>query len=243
MSNLICPKCGAVAKGGSGLWRYSKPYCTVCGWNLEQAKEKELRNLKALPIALLWTAGAIGAMGYFYGASRQFIVYAFFCVSCLAIAALASWRRWKTMQGSRSAETSARPFVNAAPARYPATTSSEAAVKSRAIHDRLLVLPKPRRTKLKSDPVVMSIALVAIALTFLMVAVVTTSKSPANARTRNNPSNTPLLSIFSLALLGCAGITIRDLMRDRRLLANGDVALAVITRQRIAGGYRQTKIS
>ena len=237
MSNVICPKCGAVAKGGSGgLW---KPYCIACGWNLEKAKEKELRHLKQLRFALLWTIAVIVMMVWIYGATIQIIVYALIGAAGLAIVALASWRRWKTMQGSLPAEASPRPFVSAAPSKYPA----EAAAKSRAVYERLLALPKPRRTKLKTDPVVVSTAFIALGLTVLLVAVATMSKSATGANTRNSSANMPIFLLFGLAFFGLAVVTAKDLIRDRKLLANGDVALAVITRQRVAGGARQTKMS
>jgi hypothetical protein len=80
----------------------------VCGWNLERAKEKERRNLKQLPIALLTIGFVLGVMAYASasGSGARILVPVFAVI--LAIAAFTSWKNLKTLQQSQQYVKAAR---------------------------------------------------------------------------------------------------------------------------------------
>jgi uncharacterized protein (DUF983 family) len=229
VSEILCPKCGSVALGGRTTWRDSKPYCSVCGWNLERAKEKERSNLKQLPIALLTIGFVLGMMAYSSasGGGTRVLVPIFAVI--LAIAAYTSWKNLKTLKQSQQ-------YVKATPDMNLSQPPSANAVKNRIVYDRLLILNKPRRTKLKTSSLVVCTIFVIIIVTVLYFLAVTVRFTFPKTGAANTFANVSSLLLFGLIASAITGTTVRAVFRDRRLLAHGDIAIAVITSQNMEGG-------
>jgi hypothetical protein len=233
MPEIQCPKCGALALGGRTTWGQSTPYCTVCGWNVERAKERERKALKQLPFAVLWFAFIVGIGGYSssFKSGMGFIAIVF-----AGVLAAAAFRSWKKLKDLSRCEPHVKPATDL---KLPSSSSPDA-LRNRIVYDRLIALGKPRRTKLKKS----SFVLLAVFACIAGVALWTFAVGHQTNRPKANPGNTitdvAFFLIFGIISTAIVGGTLRSVFRDRRLLADGDIAIAVITSQGIAGGKSKT---
>jgi hypothetical protein len=72
MTPIQCPRCGREVVGGRGVWSEKKPYCPVCGWNIDRVNALGGKNQKLLAVfffaIVLFLVGLGLAPG---GASRK----------------------------------------------------------------------------------------------------------------------------------------------------------------------------
>jgi hypothetical protein len=233
MKKLRCPKCGTEVIGGSGFWGTSKPYCSFCGWNLQMAKEEERRSLKQLPWALVLFVSFFTFVGYL--SKSGFALFPFLFLSVFLVGgAIASWRKLRLLEASHSPaiQTNTTPLVIATKENL-----QQAHINS---YQCLWALTKPRRVRLKPVARVITIAfpvswIFMVYFGFQIVRDEIAVSSPL-ATLRNLG---PLL-LFAL-LWSVIGITtIRRARRDRKLLAEGDLAIAIVTHQELSGGKHRT---
>jgi hypothetical protein len=220
MSDVLCPKCGNEAIGGSGFWGMSKPYCSFCGWNLERAKEFERKSLKQMPWSLLLFAAFFAVVGFL--SKSEFALFPFLFLSVFVVGhAIVSWRKLRLLESSHPTD---------------AYTGGARTSPGRSQTVYLQNLQKPRRVRLKQLPRVISIA---FPLSTILVAILVYEMARLSSKLENLA---PLL-IFTLIWSVIGIMTIRTARRDRRLLSEGEFAEAVVTSQELTGGkHRRSTI-
>lgn len=224
------PKSGSAAKGGPSFWGYSKPYCLSCRWNLQFAKEIERASLKQLPWSLLLLGVFFAAFAYL--SKTEFALFPFAFLSVFAVArAIASWKKLKIFEAQYPTTAYATPL------------SSVSAVETKTRTERAAVfehsrnLAAPRQVRFKLVPRILSIAfpismIAGIYLASLFV------------RTGIAISGDLFVLLGAAVVWSAIAITsIRRAIRDRKLLAEGNLAIGVITRQYLTGGkHRRSEI-
>ena len=226
MKTIFCPKCGMEPIGGSGFWGTSKPYCSFCGWNLELARDIERASLKQLPWGFALFASFCALAGYL--SKSGFLLFPFLLASVFLVAsAIASWRKLKLLEASHPTTAYATPL--------PSVTAPEAKAQANrgAAFEHLRFLTTPRQVRFKPVPRVISIAFPISVVAGLYWAFLL-------ARAGITMSSDLLVLLGGAIVWSAIAITsIRRAIRDRKLLAEGNLAIAVITRQYLTGGKHQ----
>jgi hypothetical protein len=236
MKKLMCPKCGMEVIGGSRFWGTSKPYCSFCGWNLQLAKEIERKSLRQLPGALLLFASFFAFVGYISKSGFAFFPFLFLSVFLVG-GTIASWRKLRLLEASHPTAV----YANALPSVMAAKESIKQARANP--HQYLWSLAKPRLIRLKPVARVITIAfpiswIFIIYFGFPIMRDEIAVSSPIAALRDLGP-----LLLFALIWSVIGITTIRSTRRDRKLLAEGDLAIAIVTHQELSGGKnRQSKI-
>jgi hypothetical protein len=226
MKKIFCPKCGMEAIGGSGFWGTSKPYCSLCGWNVSLAKEIERKALKQLPWSFLLFGVFFAAVAYFSKTEFALFPFAFLSV-CIVASAIASWKKLRLLEVSHptTAYEAPLPAVSAAETR----TQTDRA----AVFEHLRNLTTPRQVRFKPVPRIISIAFPVSVVGGVYWAFVL-------ARTGIAMSSDLLVLLGAATVWSAIAITsIRRAIRDRKLLAEGNLAIGVVTRQYLTGGKHQ----
>src|SRR5882762_668430 len=229
MKKLTGPKCGMEVIGGSGFWGTSKPYCSFCGWNLQLAKEIERESLRQFPRNLLLFAGFFAFVGYL--SKSGFAVFPFLFLSVFVVGgAIVSWRKLRLLEASHPTAV----YTNA----LPSVMTVKDGIKQVRVnpHHELWNLTKPRRVQLKP---VARIITVAFPISWIFIAYF----GYQIARNQIAVAG-PLVTFGDLALFlyfafiwSIIGLTtMRSARRNRKLLAEGDVAMAIVTHQELIGG-------
>ena len=216
------------AIGGNGFWGTSKPYCSLCGWNVSLAIEIERKALKQLPWSFLLFGAFFAAVAYF----SKFALFPFAFVSVFIVAnAIASWKKLKLLEASHPATAYATPLPSVS------ATETRAQTDRGAIFEHLRDLTTPRQVRFKSVPRIISIAfpisvIAGVYWAFLL------------ARTGVAMSSDLLVPLGAAIVWSVIAITsIRRAIRDRNLLAEGNLAIGGITRQYLTGGkHRRSEI-
>ena len=236
MKKVMCPKCGMEVIGGSGFWGTSKPYCSFCGWNLQLAKEIERKSLRQLPWTLLVFASFFAFVGYI--SKSGFTLFPFLFLSVFLVGgAFASWRKLRMLEASHPTAV----YANALPSVMAAKESIKQARANP--HQYLWSLAKPRRIRLKPVARVITIAfpiswMFIIYFEFPIVRDEIAVSSPLVTLRDLAP-----LLLFALIWSVIGITTIRSARRDRKLLSEGELAIAIVTHQELSGGKRrQSKI-
>ena len=236
MENLSCPRCGTPTLGGDGFWSTSKPYCSYCGWNVERAKELERTSLRQLSWSLPLIAAFFGAIAYFSKQAFALFPVLFLCAFAI-VRAVASWNRLGLLNESHPA------------AEYTVGLASRTTAAEQIKHNRgsasqvLLTLTKPRRVRLKPVPLAICVAFPISWIFILYFAFQIVRNALAASNSGDAISDIGWLLFFA-SIWSIVGImTIRSARRDRRLLAEGNVAIAVINHQQLTGGkHRRSEI-
>jgi hypothetical protein len=236
MKKLTCPKCGMEASGGRGFWGTSKPYCSFCGWNLQLAKEVERASIKQSSWGLLFLASFFAFIGYLF--KSGFALFPFLFLSVFIVGgAIESWRKLRLLEAAHPAPVDQNALTSVmAPKGSPNWDRTNA-------HQYLWALTKPRRVRLKPVARVITIA---FPISWIFIVYfgfqiardeIAVSRSLATLRDLS-----PLL-LFALIWSVIGTMTIRSSRRHRKLLAKGDLAMAVVTHQETTRGrHRQSKI-
>jgi len=232
MSETICPKCKAVALGGRGTWSDVKPYCTVCGWNLERVKAKDQKTVKSVVRFLVAVAIVFGIASKF---APSFVSsFAFFgglFSLFMAIAGVQAWQRLKAIQG-------VQPYVRvsmAVPVSSPVSTYLHDPT-----FDRLLATTPPRRTKLKNSARFLAAIALLVLVGFGFSTYAIIEKNNANLGTHRIVSDLYQPGIFAFVVLIVSFTLIRPLILDRSLVATGRIAMGTITKQSFTGGKHRS---
>ena len=217
-NEIFCPKCGAVAPRASRFWGYSKPYCSACGWNAELARSAERRNLEQFPIVVLFVGLVLGTIGYFSAAYPKA-----FILLDVAVVAYTFFHARSRLRALESSQPDAAPSYDPPTAVTQGQAQRAETDRNRIICDRILALGKPRRTKL-------NMPFRAIFVVTILVVIYSLAIGPSS------------LLVFALILGAIGVLALRAILRDRKLLQNGDVAIAVITSQMERGRDRDSYI-
>ena len=227
MSGIQCPRCGREADGGGRFWRDGKPYCPACGWNVDRANTLGGKNQKLIAVyfvaIVLFLVGLGLAPG---GASRKHpgSVLAFALV--LAVMAAISWHRSKLQKPTQVSAI-------AAPA---SDTFGAPASPMLAAYERVLMLPRPRAIRMKTTIRVFATVYVLVLGAVAYAILVIVEKGGAKAAGSNAIPNFLPFAIFGLIWSIVAFTMFRSIARDRRLLSEGEIAVATVTSQSYAGG-------
>jgi hypothetical protein len=234
---IACPKCGAIANAPSTFWASGKPYCAVCGWNLERAKEGERHSLKRLPLSLLWAGLVFGLV--FYLPSQKHSspgIFPFLFIGLIVVGAFMSWRRLRALTELRPTASYPGTSRLVAPVQSPSADD----VKTRILHDRLVASGQPRRISLKGSTIFLSLVFVIIIAAVLTATFIAHQNNPPNANPANVFEDVAFFLLFGVIALSMVIGTLRSIIRDRKLLANGDVAIGVVVSQETVGGKSKT---
>jgi hypothetical protein len=235
VKNLSCPRCNMQTLGGDGFWNTSKPYCSFCGWNVERAKELERSSLRQLSWSLALIAAFFGAIAYFL--KQEFALFPFFFLAFVVAGAIMSWKRLKLLNESR-------PAAEYAVALTSTTTAEERIKRDRGSAPQyLLALTKPRPVRLKPVPRAICVVFPISCIFIVYFGLQVVREALATATLRDALYGLAGL-VFFASVWSIIGITtIRSACRDRRLLSEGEIAIAVITHQELTGSkHRSSEI-
>lgn len=230
MKKISCPKCGGEAVGGDGFWGTSKPYCSFCGWNVELAKEIERKTLRQLPWGLVLFGAFFGCIAYF--SKTEFALFPFLFLSvAIVVSTIASWKRLRLLDESHPA------------AAYRTSLSSLATAEEKTkqnlltAYQKLWAINKPRQVRFKTVARVISIAFpISLFVMAYFGFLILRSGSVVFSDIA-----VPIAVGLVWSIIGIT--TIRDALRDRKLLAEGDLAIGRVTHQELSGGKnRRSKI-
>ncbi len=214
------------ALGGKGFWGLSKPYCSFCHWNVALAREGKRRQLKQLLLSPLIFAAFFGAVAYFAKEEFALFPFLFICIFVL-VTAIASRKELRVLETSHSAATSAPPLTSLAAAQEKAKLDREAAF------EHLRALQRPRHVRLKSVPMVISFAFPASLVLFAYFGfVILRNGGVSSGMLRDLVPLLIIVGIWSVLSV----VVMRRAWKDRRLLQNGDLAIATVTNQELTGG-------
>jgi hypothetical protein len=235
MIAIKCPQCGAQTTNRKASWGPDKPCCPVCGWNLERAKEDERQELRRAPVVLLCCALVLGVVGYRFATATNGTSLVLFIVVAIAVGmALASRIKLKAMGASQSSTAFSDTSRPASP--IESLTAKESSI--RLVYESVLTLSKPRRTSLKASTVVklvVFLCIIYLAWQFFGLAQHATFSKPKTIGT--------IAYLVFVVVLAASWATkgvamVRSVFRDRNLLANGEVAIAIVVRQQTDTGGR-----
>jgi hypothetical protein len=178
-------------------------------------KEIELANLRSLPWGILLLGAFFGSIAYF--SKEKFALFLFLLVIVGgSVVAIISWKNLRKLNELRPVSALATPL------------SLEAAEE----HRYLWTIPRPRQVRLRSTPRVIWIAL---PLSWILIIYFASQE----IRTRDGAPvdySGLFLLLFVGAIWSFVGIgEIRSAVRDRRLLTDGDIAIATVTDQQFVG--------
>lgn len=218
---------------GSGFWGTSKPYCSFCGWNLQLAKEIERSSLKQLPWALLFFASFLAFVGYLSKSGFALFPFLLLCVFLVG-GAIGSWRKLRLLEVSHPTAV----YANA----LPSVMAAQAGIQQNPAnpYQYLWTISKPRRVRLKLVARVITIAFPIswIFIVYFGYQIVRDQLAVSGLLGDLGP-----LLLFALIWSVIGITTIRSARRDRKLLAEGNLAMAIVTHQELSGGKgRQSKI-
>jgi uncharacterized protein (DUF983 family) len=234
MHETRCPKCGAQTLITGNALRREKPYCSVCGWNLERAKEYETKTLKQLPLAILWIGFVLGMMGLFSTPPKPgIIMFALIFVVVLSLSAFSSWKNLNAIKNSQ-------PYVKAPENVAIPNTQLPDRAQIRITFERLLSLSKPRRISLKTSTRLLLVVFLIIISGITTGLVLSHRSSLPKGNAGNTLTDIAFFIVFAGISLSIVGGMIRSVVRDRRLLSNGEIAVGVIVGQKIVGGRSKT---
>jgi hypothetical protein len=237
-NETFCPKCGAPACRADRFWGYGKPFCSACGWNADLARTIERRNLNQFPLLFSFVGLILSAIGASSAAYPKAFVS--IMVATVAYTWFRSRRRLKAIENAQSDAA----HRHALPSAVTQTHAREAdTARNRIICDRIRALGKPRRTKLNTSSRFVCGVIVAMVLVALFALANMVDPTYSKPDTANAFMNSSSLLVFGLIVSAVGGVAIRAILRDRRLLQNGDAAVAVITSQMESGRDQDSYVS
>jgi hypothetical protein len=213
----------------SGFWGTTKPYCSFCGWNQLAAKELARASLKGAPKNLLFFAAFFGFFGYLY--KSEVVIFPFLFLSVFVVGdAIASWRKLKLLEASHPAVAYANPLTSVIVGKK---ALNQVPVSG---HHHLWSLSKPRRVRFKPVARIFAVILPIswIFIAFFGYQIVRDQIEES----RSLPTLGKLVPLLLFALIWTfVGITtIKSARKDRKLFAEGDLAIATVTHQKLSGG-------
>jgi hypothetical protein len=228
MARILCPKCGREAVGLKGIWSGAKPRCPACGWNVDRARASERRNLKVVAIylagiAFLFAASALRTRGT-SGAPRVGLIL--FTI-LLLLGAFASWRRWRTLDSGQATSSGAAP---SAPSAFKPQAKA-----APPVYESLFMLRRPRTLRLKWSARIFAIASSIVLAGVGYSVFLAVERGGAKGPIANALPNFLSFAMFGLIWLIISGALLRGVVRDRSLLADGEIAIATVTSQSFSG--------
>jgi len=230
MPSIYCPRCGAQAEGGYRFWGLSKPHCTACGWNVTLAIEATRNSRNELP----WALPIIGVVFLvdIFGSKDRFaaipMLLLFTGVAGIWISLQRKLNRLQEIQKS-----AAYP--------YPQTSALTALQAVKLIREsrleQLRALPKPRIVVFKLVPRILSY-LFPLSWVFGIVFVFTIFRE----RGLTPVAFSEWLPFLLMGVIwsGVCIVFIWNAIKDRRLLAEGEIAMGTVIHQRRSGRKHQT---
>jgi len=229
MAAILCPKCEMETTGGKGFWGWSKPHCSFCGWNVALAKKEEQSKLRQLPRAFGLFAVFFAAVAYFSKEGFAFFPFLFLS-AILLISAASSWKKLRLLEASHPDSAFATRLSSEMGAKERAKQDGEAS------YERLRAIPRPRQVQPKRVPRAISIAFPLSGILFAWIGFEILRNGIASSSALSNL--VPLLfvgliwSVISISI-------IRKVRKDRRLLGEGELAIATVTYQELSGGKQR----
>jgi hypothetical protein len=235
--DVICPHCHAPALSAA-----KKPYCSVCGWNIDVAEQAALRNFRNLPLGLVFLAiFFVVAFVISRRGESGAISWIVFCAIAFVVVAANVVRDWTALGRLRHA----RGFVN----RHFGTISAPVGVswdeRTLREHAYILSLPKPRSVRMSRIGRTTVLVFSAVCLAFLLVAILGILPRLLSGGLRTGKDTSDLLFVaFAFIFSALASLGLWRDFRTRQLFINGEVTLGRVTSQSWTGGkHRRSDIS
>ena len=203
-----------------------KTYCPQCGWNREAAEKRTHLFLRLLPVlVILFDAPLI--VWIFIGHAEVPVLAALAIVPAILVVLAV---RGRVRVGALAAQPAAT--VTSQAGTTSIATRSEEVAKQYAL---LAELPRPRPVRMSRQGK-MNVAIISIALlVFAGVLAAMSVMQPATARKNLTLPPRPLVYVLSFGLVALIAFVMqRSLDRQRQLLAEGELAMARVTKQWIA---------
>jgi hypothetical protein len=226
MPGILCPACGSRAAGANFFWGWEKPYCSLCGWNIPAAIESQRSQLRQFRGALYIAAVFFVLLAFFKREPSTLIVFLFLLAVLLSIC-LFTLKKLKTLTALEQSSASSAAALIAA--------KEKTRLERTAALEQLRALPKPRRVRMRIVPRIISLL---FPLSWVFIVFVAYQLLADNGQTGAVFPDNGLLLILLLVPAGWTAIcvwTLARARRDRRLLAEGEVTLATIISQWMAG--------
>jgi hypothetical protein len=203
-----------------------KIYCPQCGWNREAAEKQTRLFLRLLPV-LVMVFDAPLIIWIFIGHAEIPILAAFAALAIVPAILVVLVVRGKVRVGALSAQPAAAVTSQAGATLI--TAPSEAVAEQYTL---LTELPRPRQVRMsrqgKMSVTMISVALLVFACALIAMAVMQPAAAPGNI---TSPAR-PLVYVLPLGLVAVIMFVMqRALDRQRQLLADGELAMARVTKQ------------
>jgi hypothetical protein len=214
---------------GSGFWGRSKPFCSACGWNVETATEMQRQSFKLYLWGLAICAGFLIFIGFSVKDEIEDIAIPFCFLLLVLGGTFFSWRKLKRLESLNSLVASAYP----PPSLISTTNGRNLRKVSADKYQQWLNLSKPRRVRFKFVP---GFILIAFPVAMILVVIFGAQFGPDAIRGSRAFRDVLPLLIFVLVISALAISTIRNSLRDRKLMTEGNLAIATVTSQGSTGG-------
>ena len=234
MAAIFCPRCGVQAGGGNRFWGWSKPFCTACGWNVALARDRSRSQLRQMGLGLIVVAIILGYDAYSARGKFDLFPFGFFLI-LIGLCAIVSWKRLKLLVNARLPPDPSSTSASQISATARAKQARE------ATYQHLQTLPRPRPVRFKSVPRVIFLA---FPTSWILIAYFAFKVFPNGLASSSLLTDlAPLLIIVGVWSV-ISVVVARRAWRDRKLLQEGDFAMATVTRQTLTGGrHPRSKIT
>jgi hypothetical protein len=221
MPPVVCPQCRAPVAISLG-----KAYCPRCGWNREAAERQTRLLLRVLPVlVIVFDTPLIIWVLTGHAALLGLVFFGLLAIAPAVFIVLAVRRSLKKIVTS----------TTLAPGKLSPTGAPEIEAPSQDPAEQfriLLGLPRPRPVRLsprgKSSLTIMGAGVLLLATLLVLMA----SLPPAAGRKNIAPQRLALVYALPVGLAGVLAVLMkRGLAHERRLLAEGELALGRVTRQ------------
>jgi hypothetical protein len=236
MRKVNCPHCGSSAES-VGLIDGYKFYCSQCGWNHDIVRGKLSSTIKVSAI-LVTLGAALAVVVRIRNPSEEWG----WAAILLAFSLLPFYYTLSALrQMRRLGRLSFQPATDKSPT-FAVSEMSSAGAPSKTIlfkereFPELAALPRPRKLKMRWK------GRLCLVFTLMVVSLFTLYGLPALWSEFNNPhSSQPrwLLVIALVVIYGNSFAFFRNRLRERQLLANGELASGYVTAQN-NGPYTQS---
>jgi uncharacterized protein (DUF983 family) len=235
MAKIICPQCDSEAAVVS-LFSGRKPYCGVCGWN-HQVVRSALSSERKVAFAVAGLGIALIAFVYLWTNLWWATVVVGAAFIILPLVEALSFTRQLSRLGPRREELSARQDGERAPKilRNLSTASATMGTKEYA---ELLALTRPRKVRLTWKGWINSLLLAAIVV---LCSHWLPDEWDNFQHHRFRDGEAPVAVMVQLMVYGYALYFLWKRLRERKLLAYGDVAPGNVTRQCNYGRYSESR--
>jgi hypothetical protein len=227
MTKIFCPKCGQASLADAEFIGRSKPYCLSCSWNIPVViatlRDRRKQTLWAI---LIFTA--FFSLFSFFSGSVLGLFPLLFVGGILAVFGIHTQKKIKIL------EAYTQPVLQPNPPKL--SSDSSVSLFPDAAFERLRFLSKPRAVRFKTVPKIISFAFPILFILLTVTLFLHLQTNPLASSLFNHIPGTIIVFGFCIFILAQA-------QKHRRLLAEGDLAIATIISQSFQGRNQRSAIT